>query len=229
VTRSIIRKDATMRSKFLLLTLGAALAGCTTPGRDVPTRGVSAVNVPVVTTADYVFDAAAPGGALAPGESDRLNGWFQGLGLGYGDTVYVDSAYSPTAHEQVARIAGQYGILMSDGAPITAGAVQPGAVRVVVSRRRAEVPGCPNWSVPSQPNFENRTMSNYGCGVNSNLAMQVANPEDLLHGREGNAAVDASTGAKAILMYRNWPLTGVVEGQMRRPFKPIEDTTTGGK
>jgi pilus assembly protein CpaD len=72
-------------------------------------------------------------------------------------------------------------------------------------------------------------MSNYGCGVNSNLAMQVANPEDLLHGREGNAAVDASTGAKAILMYRNWPLTGVVEGQMRRPFKPIEDTTTGGK
>ena len=56
----------------------------------MPERGVASVNVPVVTSADYVFDAAAPGGALAPGEGDRLNGWFQGLGLGYGDTVYVD-------------------------------------------------------------------------------------------------------------------------------------------
>jgi pilus assembly protein CpaD len=221
VTRGFIRKDATMRFKLLpLLVLSSALAGCASAGgRDLPDRGVSAVNVPVVTTADYVFDAAAPAGALAPGESDRLNGWFQGLGLGYGDSVYVDGSSGYTARAQVARIAGQYGLLVSDGAPVTAGMVQPGSVRVVVARRRAEVPGCPNWSRPSQPNFENRSMSNLGCSVNSNLAMQVANPEDLLHGREGPAAVDAATGAKAILMYRNWPLTGVVEGQSRRALR----------
>jgi pilus assembly protein CpaD len=64
-------------------------------------------------------------------------------------------------------------------------------------------------------------MSNYGCGVSSNLAMQVANPEDLLHGREGSSAVDASTGAKAIQMYRNWPLTGVIEGQKLRPLSDV--------
>ena len=76
-----------MRSKLLpLLALSSALAGCASAaGRDLPDRGIAAVNVPVVTTANYVFDAAAPGGALAPGESDRLNGWFQGLGLSYGD------------------------------------------------------------------------------------------------------------------------------------------------
>ena len=78
-----------MRSKFLLIALGSALAGCQV-GPVAPQRGLSAVNVPVVTSQDYVFDAAAPGGSLAPGEGDRLNGWFQGLGLGYGDTVYVD-------------------------------------------------------------------------------------------------------------------------------------------
>lgn len=196
-----------MRSKFLLLALGtAALAGCNTPG-DLPDRGLASVNVPVVTTAEYVFDAAAPGGALAPGESDRLNGWFQGLGLGYGDSVYVDG-YAPAAREQVARVAGRYGMLVSEGAPVTAGAVQPGAVRVVVSRRRAEVPGCPNWSVPAQPNYQNRSMSNFGCSVNSNLAMQVANPEDLLHGREGMGVSDNATAAKAVQFYRTAPPTG---------------------
>lgn len=219
-----------MRSKLLpLLALSTALAACqTTPGGDLADRGVASVNVPVVTTADYVFDAAAPGGALAPGESDRLDGWFQGLGLGYGDTIYVDGASSPAARAQVARVAGEYGLLVSDGAPVTAGAVQPGSVRVVVSRRRAEVPGCPNWTRPSEPDFQNRSMSNYGCSYNTNLAAMVANPEDLLHGREGSAAVDAATGAKAIQMYRKWPLTGIKEGQSERPFKPVEDTTTGG-
>jgi len=210
-----------MRSKLLLLTVGtAALAGCATPGRDMPDRGLASVNVPVVTTADYVFDAAAPGGVLAPGEPERLNGWFQGLGLGYGDSVYVDG-YAPAAREQVARVAGQYGILVTAGAPVTAGSVQPGAVRVVVSRRRAEVPGCPNWSVPAQPNFQNRSMSNFGCSVNSNIAMQVADPVDLIHGREGDSAVDVAAGAKAVQMYRDWPLTGIRPGQVLRPMLDV--------
>ena len=210
-----------MRSKtLLLLAVSTALAGCQTAvGQDVPERGVASVNVPVVTTADYVFDASAPGGALAPGEPERLDGWFQGLGLGYGDAVFVDGAYSPAAREQVARVAGQYGMLVSDGAPVTQGAVQPGAVRVVVSRRRAEVPNCPNWSRPSAPDFANRSMSNFGCSVNSNIAMQVANPEDLLHGQNGGAVADAITGAKAVQFYRSAPPTGT---------KGLQDISTKG-
>ncbi|MES2137123.1 MAG: CpaD family pilus assembly lipoprotein, partial [Pseudomonadota bacterium] len=204
-----------MRSKLLLIALGSTLAACNTP--DVPNRGLAAVNVPVVTTADYVFDAAAPSGALAPGETDRLNGWFQGLGLGYGDSIYVDGGYSETARSQVAAVAGKYGMMVSAGAPVTAGMVSPGVVRVVVARRRATVPNCPNWSIPSEPNWDNGSSSNYGCGVNGNLAMQVANPVDLIHGQDGGAAVDSMTGAKAIQMYRDWPLTGVQPGQTLRP------------
>ena len=112
---------------------------------------------------------------------------------------------------------------------MTSGMVQPGTVRVVVSRRRATVPNCPNWSLPSEPNFGNRNMPNFGCGVNSDLAMQVANPEDLFHGRQGPATVDAIAGTKAIQMYRDWPLTGVQEGQKKRPLDTVESTTTGGK
>jgi pilus assembly protein CpaD len=208
VIRGPFRKESTMRSKFLLIALGSALAGCQTSGMpDVPAAGLPAVNVPVVSSADYVFDAAAPGGTLAPGEGDRLNGWFQGLGLGYGDAIYVDG-YAPAARAQVAEIAGRYGMMVTPGAPVTAGAVRTGAVRVVVARRRATVPGCPNWSVPSQPDWDNKTMSNYGCGVNSNLAAMVANPEDLLHGREGAAVTDAVTASRAVDMYRTKEPTG---------------------
>jgi len=207
--RGYFWKDSTMRSTFLLIAVGSALAGCqTTDKNDVPASGIAPVNVPVVTSADYVFDAAAPGGALAPGESDRLNGWFQGLGIGYGDSVFVDGGYAPAARAQVSAIAGRYGMLVTAGAPVTAGVVQPGSVRVVVARRRATVPGCPNWRQASQPDWNNKTMPNFGCGVNSNMAAMVADPEDLIHGREGASVSDTRTATRAVEMYRTKPLTG---------------------
>jgi pilus assembly protein CpaD len=222
VNRRFIRKDATMRSKFALLVVAAALTGCSYTPHDLPDRGIEAVNVPVVTRAEYVFDAAAPDGSLAPGEAARLDAWFSGLDLSYGDSIYVDGLYADAARSDVAKVAGSYGMMVGVGAPVTSGAVVPGTVRVIVSRTRATVPNCPNWSLPAQPNYNNRTMSNFGCGVNSNLAAMVANPEDLLHGREGSAAYDAATGAKAIRMYRDWPLTAVIEGQQRRPLKTVD-------
>lgn len=197
-----------MRSKFALMLLASALAGCGAAAQDRPERGLAAVNVPVVERADYVFDAAAPGGSLAPGEAARLNAWFSGLGLGYGDVVYVDGASAYGASGDVARVVGNYGLMVVPGAPVTTGAVAPGTVRVVVSRSRASVPGCPNWSVPSQPNYENRSMSNFGCAVNSNLAAMVANPQDLVHGREGSGVGDNLTASKAIGAYRKAEPTG---------------------
>jgi pilus assembly protein CpaD len=208
-----------MRSKFALLLIAAAsVAGCSYHAQagDLADRGVEAVNQPVVTRADYVFDAAAPGGSLAPAEKARLDAWFRGLNLGYGDNIYVDAPYADSARYEIAQIAGNYGMMLEPGAPVTAGAVAPGAVRVIVSRTRAEVPGCPNWSVPSQPNYNNRTMSNFGCGVNSNLAAMVANPEDLVHGRDGGLGSNAA-GTKAVILYRTTPPTG---------SKGLEDVST---
>ena len=121
------------------------------------------VNEPVVTRADYVFDAATPGGSLGAQESARLDGWFRGLELGYGDVVSVDGVDAPSARTDVARVAARYGLLLAEGSPVTAGAIPPGAVRVVVSRTRASVPGCPNWSRASSPTYSNEMMSNFGC------------------------------------------------------------------
>ena len=197
-----------MRRHFALLALATALAGCTHNTPDPALRGVEPLNVPVVTRAEYVFDAAAPGGSLGPDEEARLDGWFRSLQLGYGDNIYVDGPYAYDARADVARIAGRYGLLISEGTPVTAGAVAPGSVRVVVSRTRASVPNCPNWSIPSQPNLTNSSMAGLGCSVNTNQAAMVANPEDLVHGREGSSVVDATTATRAIGVYRSTAPTG---------------------
>lgn len=197
-----------MVKKLIAVLLASAVAGCATPGGGPADRGLSSVNVPVLSQATFAVDLTAPGGSLAPEEAARLDGWFQGLNLGYGDSIFVDGAYAELARAQVAEVAGRYGMMVLPAAPVTAGAVPPGAVRVVIARTRAEVPGCPNWSVPSQPNMQNRTTPNYGCAVNSNLAAMVANPQDLFHGREGTGAGNTATAVKAVEYYRQAEPTG---------------------
>lgn len=213
-----------MRSKLIILALTSSVAACAPPAMvgASPDRGVESVNVPVVTGSDYVFDASAPGGTLSGPEEARLNGWFQGLNLGYGDSVYVDAAFAPAARAQVAYVAGRYGMLISPGVPVTPGNVQAGFVRVVVTRRRAEVPNCPNWSRAAAPDFANRSMSNYGCAVNTNLAAMIADPEDLVHGREGASVTDTTAATRAVEMYRTKPLTGL------GPLQSV-DSKGGGK
>lgn len=197
-----------MARKSALIIVAAALTACQHVPYDQADRGVEAVNVPVVTRSDFALDVAAPDGSVPASEAARLDAWFRSLRLGYGDSIHVDGAYADTARNDVARVAGQYGLLLSNGAPVTQGSIPPGSVRVVVSRTRAEVPGCPDWSVPSNPNYNNRTMSNYACAVNSNLAAMVANPGDLVHGREGDPYVDAAAASRGIGVYYSTPPTG---------------------
>ena len=152
---------------------------------DLADRGVEPVNVPVVTRTDYVFDAAAPGGSLGSAEQARLDAWFRGLGLGYGDSIssmrLMRTRRASKSHRSQANTACAGAWRPGNGGAGRTGH-GPGDCQPVACRGS----GCPNWSRQAQPNYNNRTMSNFGCGVNSNLAAMVANPEDLIHGREGN-------------------------------------------
>ena len=143
-----------MSRSIILLGLVSALAvPAAARTTDRPAKGLASVNVPIVTRADYALDLAAPDGAIAAQEAARLDGWFRSMQLGYGDRVFVDSPLGYIARDDVARIAGQYGMLVSLGAPMTAGPVPQGMVRVVVTRTSASV-GC--WSTGSGT-FSTRT------------------------------------------------------------------------
>jgi pilus assembly protein CpaD len=197
-----------MRTRIAIVLLASAVAACATPTVDQPARGLTAINQPVVTRSDFAMDLAAPDGSLSSSEEARLDGWFRGLGLGYGDHIYVDGDYAGAAHQDVARVAGRYGMMVSAAAPVTAGSVQPGTVRVVVSRTRASVPGCPNWDRPASPDFDNQQMSNHGCAVSGNMAAMIADPQDLVYGREAGPVVDSATASKAVQSYRAAKPTG---------------------
>ncbi|MGB3166823.1 MAG: CpaD family pilus assembly lipoprotein, partial [Alteraurantiacibacter sp.] len=129
--------------------------------------------------------------------------------LRYGDRVSVDDPVgSPATRQDIAAVASRYGILLSDTAPVTEGYVNPGNVRVVVSRSIAYVPGCPNWSNEYGFNQGNQTSPGYGCAVNSNIAAMVADPEHLLEGASGTGETVVMTSTRAINSYRAAEPTG---------------------
>lgn len=196
------------------LTSGILLSGLALAACGPVNRGVESVNQPVVSRTNYVLDlnAAALSSPDAP-EARRLDAWFQTLELGYGDTVSIDDPM-PYGHDQaratVSALVAGHGLLLSKAQPVTPAAPVDGQIRVVVSRSIADVPDCPNWDRPSQPEFLGSAMSNYGCAVNSNLAMMVANPDDLVRGQEGRGS-DARAMTKAIKSYRDKQPTGATQ------------------
>ena len=201
------------KSSVALIGLAATVAGCN-PGANgltpISNPSLYSVNQPVVQRTDYVFDVASTASGLPVGERARLTNWFRTLRLGYGDRISMDEAagyVDPKARQDVAEIAGEFGLLLADAAPITAGAVQPGSVRVVVSRTVASVPGCPIWEDP-QIGVPEHTSSNYGCATNSNLAAMIADPNDLVLGQVANGSGDAADATKSVQVYRNRTPTG---------------------
>jgi pilus assembly protein CpaD len=196
------------RNTILLLTGAAAVLTACGPSSTPKNLGVESINQPVVARSDYVFDAATDGAGLAPGERARVAGWLASLRLSYGDRVYVDDPAGTGVRNEVAAEANRYGILLSENAPVTTGAIAPGTARVIVSRMRASVPGCPNWARDGKPETDNAAHANYGCSVNSNLAAMIARPEDLVRGQPGAETADPTTNLKAIETLRKAPPSG---------------------
>ncbi|HEX8442133.1 MAG TPA: CpaD family pilus assembly lipoprotein [Allosphingosinicella sp.] len=191
------------------LALGTAACGPET-NRLTPVSNPSiySVNQPVVQTTNYVFDLSSAGAGLPASEQGRLADWFEGLDLRYGDRVYVqDAGYYGAARDDVASVVGNFGLLLSDGAPVTAGPVAPGAVRVIVTRASASVPGCPIWEDPLVGAPE-QTSTNFGCATNSNLAGMIADPNDLVRGQTSRGDRDFVTGTKPVRGYRDRQPTG---------------------
>ena len=59
---------------------------------------------------------------------------------------------------------------------------------------------CPDWSENPVVNYKNTTFSNFGCAYNNNIAVQLANPEDLEKGH-GQPAI---SGARDSVILQNY-------------------------
>jgi len=195
-------------SKALIIALGLTVTAC---GSNTANRTVYSERQPVVTRSHLVLDLnTSASGEISSEEQRRLADWFEALELGYGDRVSIDDPgyqRGGAAGEAVEAMVAQSGLLLSEIAPVTSGSVPPGAIRVVVSRSTAEVPGCPDWSHRSHTDFQARTSANYGCATNGTMSAMIADPEDLVRGQSTNE-VDQVRASKAIKAYRDSEVGG---------------------
>ena len=186
----------------LVIGLAASLSGCL--GGVPNNRSLESVHQPVVSRQNYTLDVATGMGGVPSNEQRRLAGWFEALGLRYGDRITIDDpSANPSTHETIQAVADRYSMIVGGDAPATSGYVNPGTVRVVVTRSTASVPGCPDWRARSDANPMNATSPGYGCATNGNLAAMVADPEHLLNGATGSASSTIIKSDKAIEMFRN--------------------------
>lgn len=183
------------------------LSGCANMASN---RLLESVHQPVVSRNNYTLDLNAQGGSLPSQEQRRLAEWFQAMDLGYGDRVAIDdpAGRNVVVKAAVEAAASRHGLLVGDVAPVTTGQIAAGTVRVVVTRTLASVPGCPDWQTKLEMNYRNATSSNYGCAVNSNVAVMVANKEDLVRGETGGPTTATQRSDTVIKQYREAPPTG---------------------
>ena len=82
--------------------------------------------------------------------------------------------------------------------------------------RRLTLPHpCPDWSQSQTHNYLNQPHSNYGCAVNTNAALQLEDPEDLVRGH-GTKGPDTETTTRVIEQYR--------AGDLPAPLTPQQST-----
>jgi pilus assembly protein CpaD len=197
---------AKVAGKALALSLGLMLAGC---GGMASNASLDSVHQPVVERVNYTLDVSTGPGGLSFPEQRRLSGWFEAMDLRYGDRITIDDPLASEAtHGAVQALAARYGLIVGDDAPTTQGYVSAGNARIIVTRAKAAVPGCPDWAANNDFNPKNASSTNYGCATNSNLAAMVADPEHLLKGARGDSGTVIMSSNKAIGAFRERTPTG---------------------
>ena len=133
--------------------------------------------------------------------------FLRGLGLRYGDRIFIDDPEPDGARERralVAALLAKYGLIPENENVVTNGFIAPNAIRIVVRRARAAVNNCPSWSDSVSINKGVNMMNNTGCATASNMAAMVADPNDLVDGRSYKGS-EAQSIVKAVKAYHDTP------------------------
>jgi pilus assembly protein CpaD len=199
------------------LVIAAALSACQTPQSEW-----SSVEAPRQMRIDYHrFTHAATYSAgqseLAPGEAGRLDAFLRSSEVTPNDPVYLEApARDGAAAARVSALARNLtrkGYAVST-LPSTRDAVPANSLLVVVERYIVTPPDCPNWTKSPSESHENALSSNFGCATLTNLGLMVADPRDLVIGREMGPEAAEHAGL-AIQRYREGktaPLPAVSAG-----------------
>jgi pilus assembly protein CpaD len=174
-------------------------------------RSVDSIHQPVVSNAAYLYDLPDTGAGMTRDDAIRFDGWLNALNVGYGDRIALAGSYeyaSPALRADIDALLARRGMFVGRDTSAEAGTPPSGAVRLILRKTTAFVPGCPDWHDTGENNGMAAISTNYGCGVNSNLAAMVADPQDLVRGQSNNSILRSATSANAIKTYREKTPTG---------------------
>ena len=87
----------------------------------------------------------------------------------------------------------------------------PGTVRLSYTRYDLVLPTCDDWSVPMQFNPSNTDYPAFGCAVQRNLGLMLADPADAV-GMHPPQAPDAQTIDRVVKAYRSGAVTEAKQG-----------------
>ena len=159
--------------------------------------------VEVVTLRHMVaFTGGQPGLGLR--ESDALNDFIHSNRINVRDQIFVQGAAGDSSRVAKGRVAVVKNEFARRGLVAAESTASPGAgapayneVAVLITRAVVIPPDC---AVP-QPKPTLRPEQPWGCHVNAALGMMVANPQDLVEGREFGPG-DAAQASGALRRYR---------------------------
>ncbi len=213
--------------RFGVLLLGLVLGGCGSaatvgyqpPPAELAPKRLSAEYVPFSHVAFFDTDRAE----LDAAERERLLRFIRLLPPPEGAVVrirgHADERLGRVYNADLAarRARGVAALFAAAGyrdvrlTTVSLGEAVPPAAGGLDAARRVEItvqvpmitlPGCPDWSAPSDLAAGNLPMSQLGCATALNLAATVANPADLVEGRPLGPA-DGVREAAAVERYRN--------------------------
>ena len=152
-----------------------------------------------------MFDANGRG--ITDQERARIDEFLDRVEPRYGDQILVgtgaNSGNGEVAIERVAAVAEYLRAMGLKVGPLPAApqARWDGAVRLMVGRYVVTPPNCPDWTKSTSYDPLNNVSSNFGCATATNLGLMVADPGDLVRGREMGPA-DGAYSARMIKTYR---------------------------
>jgi pilus assembly protein CpaD len=150
----------------------------------------------------------ASGSQISAAEAAQLDGFLARHDIGYGDRVYIltDKAGTGPNAQRTTNLLNYMAAHGIKAVGLPSPEAQPGLARIVVNRYVAIPPNCPDWSKPGTADYGNTPMSNLGCSNISNLGLMVADPSELIQGRNPGPA-DATGSGLAIQRYRAGKVT----------------------
>jgi pilus assembly protein CpaD len=172
----------------LTLSIGLALAACNplTPPFKPGDSSYKQLKVDYVRlTHPAVFGPNAV--KLSSEESQKLSAFLDNAQVGADDHVYIEQPQTADhlSAQRIGQIAHQ---LATRGIGVRTlpakGDIPADQLTVLVERYVVTPPNCPDWTKDPVADHENDVYGNFGCANVTNLGLMVADPRDLVIGRQ---------------------------------------------